>query len=176
MRGRGTIVAINLRFLHGTGADQAHFAAQHIDQLRQFIKAGRAQEAPNRRDARVILQLAGGFPFSARRGIVREQRFKTRLRISHHGPELEAAEQLAAAPHALMREEGRATIGAHHQRHDEEKGGEQHQPNTSTNNIKRALRYGEKRLAVAFQTNGLGRGLLDGLYGYAGHGVLNLRT
>ena len=32
-------------------AYEAHLAAQHVDQLRQFVDAGRADEAPHPRDA-----------------------------------------------------------------------------------------------------------------------------
>ena len=51
----------------GAGPDQAHLAAQDVQQLRQLVDRGATQEAPDRRAAVATLD-------SARRGIAAEQR------------------------------------------------------------------------------------------------------
>ena len=40
--------------------DDAHAALQHVDELRQFVQRGAAQEAPERRDARVVARRLAG--------------------------------------------------------------------------------------------------------------------
>src|SRR6202140_4535623 len=44
----------------GPRPNQAHLAAKHVDQLRDFIEEGPAQNSPNRRDSRVIAHLEEG--------------------------------------------------------------------------------------------------------------------
>ncbi len=56
VRGR---VARDLADQRRARADQAHRAAQHAPQLRQFVDAGAADQAADRRDARVALHLEG---------------------------------------------------------------------------------------------------------------------
>src|SRR5262245_55656070 len=40
--------------LVGSGADQAHFALQYVEKLRQFIQTGLSKEPPNGRYSRVV--------------------------------------------------------------------------------------------------------------------------
>ncbi len=59
----GLVLGGHIRHL-GAWADQAHIAAQHIDQLRQLVEAEAPQYPPERRNPRVIVllmdQVAGG--------------------------------------------------------------------------------------------------------------------
>jgi hypothetical protein len=38
-------------------SDEAHLAPQHIDELRQFVQAGRAQEQPNRNNTWIAFEI-----------------------------------------------------------------------------------------------------------------------
>jgi hypothetical protein len=99
----------------GPGADQAHLAAQHVDELRQLVERGAPEPSSNRRAAIVVLHPAG---CGARRG-----REPLRLRAPFpHRAELEHREFLAVPPDsALAIKEG--TRRAHlHQEGD----GDQH--------------------------------------------------
>src|ERR1019366_6643274 len=51
------LIGFELVRKRGTRADQAHLAANHVDQLRQLVEAEAAQNPPNRRDAIVTGQL-----------------------------------------------------------------------------------------------------------------------
>jgi hypothetical protein len=73
-------------------AYQAHLAAQDIEELRQLVDAGRADDPPDARDARIV----------SRRGV------RPGLAAVAHRPELEHPEQLVAAPDAGLDVEHRA--------------------------------------------------------------------
>src|SRR5262249_20060403 len=87
-----------------TRADEAHFAAQDVDELGQFINAELAQPAAKWRDARIVFHLEDG----AAHFVVLLQFLLTRLGIHAHGAELEHAERAAIAASAILREENRS--------------------------------------------------------------------
>ena len=70
--------------------------------LRQFIQARLAQQAPHRRDARIILQLARRRPFHGGVGIARQILLQHFVTIGHHGAKLVAAENIAVPAHPTM--------------------------------------------------------------------------
>jgi uncharacterized SAM-binding protein YcdF (DUF218 family) len=70
----GTVEGREFAGLHGARAYQAHLPAQHIDDLRQLVEGGGAQEATKGRHARVVLQLPRRVPFGARRRVAGQQR------------------------------------------------------------------------------------------------------
>ena len=76
-----------------TGADDAHVAAQHVEQLRQLVDARGAHDAPNAGDARI----------AARRRAMTGQITQIRM----HAAEFEDVEQAIAAAHARLTEEDR---------------------------------------------------------------------
>lgn len=58
---------------NGAGADEAHFAFEDIQELRQFIEAGLSKEGAALCDAGIILQFEFSIPFFFRRWISREE-------------------------------------------------------------------------------------------------------
>src|SRR5687767_6897384 len=83
-------IARDLRFHDRTRADNAHLAAQHVEQLRKLIEARASQERAQRRDPRIDPELVIARPFRARRRAAREQRREPRFRANRHRAELQA--------------------------------------------------------------------------------------
>jgi len=88
----------------GTRPDEAHLADKHIDQLRKFIEAELAQDSPQRRDPRVVMQLSLFFPDSALFGETPEMLFQDPVAIDDHRPEFPAPKLLAAPTDADVSE------------------------------------------------------------------------
>lgn len=57
----------------GTGPDEAHFAFENIQELRQLIEAGLSEESAALCDAGIVLQFEFSIPFFFRRRIGREE-------------------------------------------------------------------------------------------------------
>ncbi len=57
----------------GAGSDEAHFAFENIQELRQLIEAGLSKESAALCDAGIVLQLEFSIPFFSRRRIGREE-------------------------------------------------------------------------------------------------------
>src|SRR4029077_11550308 len=68
----------------GARSDDAHFAAQHVDELRKLVDAVFADEPPDGCDARVASHLEDG----ALLFVVRDQLGFELLGVGHHGAEL----------------------------------------------------------------------------------------
>ena len=92
-------------------ADQAHRSAQHIEQLRQFIEAGPAQEAPDAGDAGVALQLVITRPFGPCDRVPLQQLGEADIGVDHHAAEFQAMKAAPAPPDAVVREHYRAPAG-----------------------------------------------------------------
>src|SRR5579883_548028 len=75
-------------------ADDAHVAAQHVDQLGKLVQAELAQHRPDDRDARIVLELARRDPFALRIGASLQVATKHLVAIGNHGAELQAMERL----------------------------------------------------------------------------------
>src|SRR3954471_250609 len=84
----------------GTWADQAHVALEHVQQLRQLVERGAAQEGAEARAAVVALNPAGG-------GVRRQVRHRERLGRGAHGAELAHLELTAVEAVARLAEEDR---------------------------------------------------------------------
>src|SRR4051795_11213137 len=84
----------------GTWADQAHVALEHVQQLRQRVERGAAQEGAEARAAVVALNPAGG-------GVRRQVRHRERLGRGAHGAELAHLELTAVEAVARLAEEDR---------------------------------------------------------------------
>lgn len=91
----------------GTGADEAHFAFQDIENLRQFVQTGAAQEMAALRNARVVFQLEIAVPFFAGRWIPLQQFLELDVGVDAHAAELVAIEFLAVAAHTAVLEDDR---------------------------------------------------------------------
>ena len=87
-------------------ADQAHRAAEHVEQLRQLVEAGRPQEAPDARDPRVVLHLEQRTAAL----VGRRQLGEPRLGVDDHRAELEDLELGSVTADADLPEEHRAAI------------------------------------------------------------------
>jgi len=97
----------------GAGADEAHVAQQHVDEFRQFIQRGGAQEFAH----------PGGAFFI-------RQELAFRITCVGHGAEFDDVEGQAAAADAFLQEEGVAALEEqqHHEEEQQERGeGEQHE-------------------------------------------------
>ncbi len=110
-------------------ADEAHLAAHHVQQLRQLVDAGAAQEPPDSRHPRV-----GGRLEHDRRRAVPEIRVEVRdlrpprLGVDRHRPELPHPEPLVAYAHPLLAEEHRsAGVELDRRGNDQEQRGEEHE-------------------------------------------------
>ena len=57
----------------GTGSDEAHFAFEDVQELRQLIEAGLSKEGAALCDAGIVLQFEFSIPFFFRRRIGREE-------------------------------------------------------------------------------------------------------
>lgn len=86
-------------------SDEAHFSADDVDDLRQFIKTCTPQEMPDARDAGIILQLKIPFPFFTCLGILRKIVFEACPGILYHGAEFIAGKHAAVLSDPLMRKE-----------------------------------------------------------------------
>src|SRR5262249_33754954 len=91
-------VAIKLRARDRTRADEAHVAAQHVEQLRQLVEARLAQERANLGYPRINAQLLTLAPLRRRIWIRRENVGETLLAVDRHRAKLEALEASALAP------------------------------------------------------------------------------
>ncbi len=110
----------------GTRTDQAHLAAQHAEQLRQFVDAGLAHEGADRRHAAVVLR--------------RPTRHAILLGIVAHAAELQAHEDLAAETDAFLAIEDRAGAGqVHHDGGERHHGCGQHEQDRGADDVDQAL-------------------------------------
>ena len=109
----------------GRGPDEAHLSAPHVDELRQLVQRGPAQEAPDAGHARIVLELEEAV------GLVEvPQRVLLRVGVGDHRAELEHLEPQAVPADAGLAEEHRAAaVEAHREGdgHEERADGEQQQ-------------------------------------------------
>src|SRR5512134_777805 len=92
-------VAIAVQLVQGNGprADERHFTAQHVNELRQLVQAETAQPLAERSDARVVRELMVALPLRAQRGVLLEQPLQRLLGVDSHRAELDAREHASAA-------------------------------------------------------------------------------
>jgi hypothetical protein len=83
--------------------DQAHLPAQHVDQLRQLVQAGAAQEAAAAGDPGIVLHQA--------ERVADAQLRAQRDRVVDHRAELEHPERHPAEPGAVLDEQDAAAVG-----------------------------------------------------------------
>src|SRR6266542_4450952 len=81
-----------------SGADQAHIATQHVEQLRQLVEVPAPQPAAHARDARVVAQLED----RPVRLVQLPERGQAVLRVHRHGAELVHGEHPAVPTHPLL--------------------------------------------------------------------------
>src|SRR5690606_34115600 len=81
------------------GADEAHFAAEDIDELGEFVDRPLPQEPSEREYPRVALDLE----YRPAHLVLRLQILLPRLRVGHHRPEFIHPERLAVPPAAHLR-------------------------------------------------------------------------
>jgi UDP-galactopyranose mutase len=119
------------------GSDQRHSAAQHVDQLGQFIETGASQPAPRRRDPRIVIRLDEG-------AVVRRN-----LRCAPtHGAELEQREDFSVEADASLTEEhGTGGVYDHGHAANDEGGQQDDQQNTCADDIEQPLRQPTRALA-----------------------------
>ncbi|EAU61758.1 hypothetical protein STIAU_7234 [Stigmatella aurantiaca DW4/3-1] len=109
----------------GTRPHQAHVAAQHVEELRQFVDGVLAQEGANGRAPRV---LQAGHPGAGH------------LRVRAHGAELEDGEGAPIDAHALLGIENGPPAGElHQQRRHQHEGGRQRDGHQREHDVEGAL-------------------------------------
>src|SRR5580692_3153768 len=109
---------VGLYFVGNRGArtNQRHFAFEHIDKLRQFVKTGSPQEATDAGDSSVLRQFInavaiaiGWLTLGAAGDQFLDELFMNRgVVIDLHGSEFEKNKLLAVLPDSLLPEEHRA--------------------------------------------------------------------
>ena len=98
-----------------TRPDQAHLAAQHVEQLRQLVEARAAQEAPDPGDPRIVASASASPPIRRRQRDPSASTCRsTRVGVDHHDAELDAVEHAAAGADATMAIERGTAVAAHH--------------------------------------------------------------
>src|SRR4051794_14656209 len=88
-----------------TGPDDAHVSLEDVEELRELVERGAAQELPDPGDAWIVLDLEQ--PVSL---VLFDQTSLQRLGVRDHRPELENAERLAMSADPRLPEEDR-TLG-----------------------------------------------------------------
>ena len=96
-------------------ADQAHVAAQHVRELRQFVQGPAPQETADGCDARIVGDLHHRFIQCA--GLA--EFFLLRVRVGIHGAEFPHPKQPASRAGAWLPEEDRTTGGERDRRGDD---------------------------------------------------------
>lgn len=118
-------VAVSYDFLLHDGArsDEAHLAANDVEDLRELVEARTTEKMPDARDAGIVFEFKIPLPFFAGLRILREVLRETGLRVLHHGAKLIAGKRPPIPPDASMRKNHRAGIvdidrdgDAHHHR------------------------------------------------------------
>ena len=129
---RGRIVLDVARHL-GPRPDQAHAAAQHVDQLRQFVELGAAQQRAHAGDARI----AGHGELRAGRS--RQSRHSGRV---VHRAELEDAKRLPITAYTHLTEKHRPLrIEPDQQRHHQQQRRKQQQAECGGGDVERSLQH-----------------------------------
>ena len=111
--------------LERTGADQAHLAPEHVDQLGQLVQLHPPQQPPQGRDAGVIADLE---QHTAGRLVEGLHLAEPLLRVHRHRPEFQEPEGTPAPAQAdLAEEEGAGRSQSNQQRDRHHHGKEHHQ-------------------------------------------------
>ena len=82
-------VLLNFVLHNGARPHKAHIADNHVEQLRQFIKADLAQNAAHAGYARIMLELVVFFPLRPQFRIVLQHFPEHHIGLVHHGAKLE---------------------------------------------------------------------------------------
>ena len=117
----GRIIEFEFVFDHRTGADDAHFTANDVEELRQLVEAELTQDCPDNGDTRIILKLACRTPFFIGVGIVPEKLFQDLVALFHHRTEFQALEELAVVTDSAMAIKDTAAVRELDEGHDEQK-------------------------------------------------------
>lgn len=131
----------------GPGADEAHVAPEHVDELGQLVYAGAAEKGANAGNARIVRQLEKG----AVRPFVQVKEFALeRFRVLDHGTELEKADFPAVYADAVAHvEHGAAVLQLDAQGDYREHGQEAHEGDRRHGDIEEALEaYHNEGVAV----------------------------
>ena len=130
-------VVAHLRGQRRAGPHQGHLPLEDVDQLRQLIQAGTAQEAAHTGDARIF----GNLEDRAILLVHLLQGFLPGLRIHAHGAELVHQEVLLVPPHPSLLEEGAALGIVDHdgQRDQQQHRRKRQQPQRGSEHIQQTL-------------------------------------
>ena len=136
------VVAVFYNFLlyDGARSNETHLAADDVEDLREFVEAGTAQEVSDACDTRVVLELKIPFPLFARRRVLREVLCETCLGVLDHRSKFIARERFPVTSDAAMRKGDRPRVvdidGDRNRKHD---GRNQGEPQDAAHEIKRPL-------------------------------------
>lgn len=92
-----------LRLRHRPRPDHGEVAEEHVQELGDLVEGGAPQEAPDARDARVVVDLLLAPPLGHL--LLVEVALRVLVSVREHGAELEDADRPAALPHALLAED-----------------------------------------------------------------------
>jgi len=151
-------------------ADQAHVAAEHIDELRKLVQGGLAQNPPHPRDARVVLHLE----HAALHLVVAHQLPLARLGVDEHGPELVQGEMTVVAAHAGLPEKHRPRrIEPDGQGHQGQLQEQDREPRDAAHDVQDAL-VEEARRTDARAVHGQGRHVAHVLHRQPAHHLVRV--
>src|SRR5581483_4681494 len=128
VRSRRLAVALELETCDRPRPDEAHVAAEYVDELRQLVERRAPQQPPDRGDPGVVRELSRPVELLARGR--REEDLVERLATGPravgaavvadvHRPELERAEEAAVTPDALVGVDDRPARAQKHEHQNE---------------------------------------------------------
>ncbi|MCY1304277.1 hypothetical protein D9M70_540230 [compost metagenome] len=115
------VVELQLILHHRPRADDAHFTADDVDELRQFVEAQLAQNAADDGDPGVILQLARRAPLLIGRRIASKILLQNPITVRPHCAELQATERLPVMTDTAMAIKDAAAVGKLDERNQHQK-------------------------------------------------------
>ena len=168
------VVAIEMNFFphDGTGADEAHFSFEDVQELGEFVQAGPAEKVAGTGDSRVIFQFERGFPFFLRRWIGCEEFLEALRGVDAHGAEFVAVKFFPVFPNtAVLVDDGARGVAVDPEGDTEEDGGNEETSYDGHDDIKSALDEAVRRFCqVVFHVEDHDFFVEEGFYGDVAHG------
>ena len=132
-------VADDLGLNDRTRADQAHFAAEYVEDLWKFVEAGTPQETSCTGHPWVVAQLLGSSPFGGCIRVGGEQIVQYAVGMLHHGAELETTERAPARADPAMAKERGTAVATDHDRDANQQGRKQGHQHSRHDLVERGL-------------------------------------
>lgn len=119
-------VIVDLSLHDGARPDHGEFACDDVEELRQLVEAGLAENAPDGGDARVVFELEVSAPLGGELRIVGEDLFELVVGVSVHRAELPDVDRASVFAEAVGAVQDRALAGELHDERQDQKHRDQH--------------------------------------------------